>query len=63
MAVIIFGCTFSFLAALILGFVILRHRAQEKAKLLLWAERQRNLKDRTQQSAGTWHDNRHMDMR
>ena len=61
---LIFGCTFSVLLLLIVGFTLLRNRAQKRAKQRLWEERQRNLKrPSTEQSETTWHDNQHMNMR
>ncbi len=62
--ILIFGLIFSVLVVFILGFLILRAQAHEKAKIRLYEERQRNLKNpASEQSTQSWHDNQHMHMR
>jgi hypothetical protein len=68
MTVLIFGFTFSILAALILGFVLLRKWLQKQADLLIWTEHQLRLRKAvaqtpTEEASEAWRRNQQMNMR
>jgi hypothetical protein len=68
MPLIIFGCTFSVLLVLILGFILLRKWLQKQADLHIWTERQLKLRAeeaeaKRREDPVTWRRNKQMNMR
>lgn len=62
--ILILGCALSSLAVLILGGIMFRRWARNKADLLIWSQHQAKLKETPpEESTETWRNNQRMDMR